>query len=244
MYKMSKISKEAYKKCEIETIDNRQYFRLSKRDLQIESGYSNWAAIFDKYDPNKQKYRYELMPSTKFQLRGRFVRNDLAQRKIRSHRLASEQFLEFKEKLELDPNEYSFDEQDIISALQVAFEGEIMHTQYFVQNRRLDFYFSEYKLGVKIDEYGQADRDFENEQSRELMIEKKLGCKIIRINPDAADFSIYRLINQISMHIKQSTKKSLIDNFSKRLLGLEFKSNHSIKSKCLKWIVKNVLPTI
>ena len=87
MYKMSKISKEAYKKCEIETIDNRQYFRLSKRDLQIESGYSNWAAIFDKYDPNKQKYRHELMPSTKFQLRGRFVRNDLAQRKIRTHRL-------------------------------------------------------------------------------------------------------------------------------------------------------------
>ena len=46
------------------------------------------------------------------------------------------------------------------------------------------------------------------------------------------------------MHIKQSTKKSLIDNLSKRLLGLEFKSNHSIKSKCLKWIVKNILPTI
>ena len=76
------------------------------------------------------------------------------------------------------------------------------------------------------------------------MIEKKLGCKIIRINPDAEDFNIYRLINQIRMHIKQSTKKSLIDNLSKRLLGLEFKSNHSIKSKCLKWIVKNVLPTI
>ena len=29
---------------------------------------------------------------------------------------------------------------------------------------------------------------------------------------------------------------------SKRLLGLEFKSNHSIKSKCLKWIVKIILP--
>ena len=43
------------------------------------------------------------------------------------------------------------------------------------------------------------------------------------------------------MHIKQSTKKSLIDNLSKRLLGLEFKSNHS---KCLKWIAKNLLPTI
>ena len=184
------------------------------------------------------------MPSTQFRPCERFVRNYLVERKIRSRRLASEQFLEFKEKLGLDPNKYSFDEQSIISALQGAFEGEIMHTQYCVQNKRLDFYFSEHKLGVEIDECGHADRDFEYKQSRQLMIEKKLGCKIIRINPDAADFSIYRLINQISMHIKQSTKKSLIDNFSKRLLGSEFKSNHSIKSKCLKWIVKNVLPAI
>ena len=38
----------------------------------------------------------------------------------------------------------------------------------------------------------------------------------------------------------ESSKKSLIDDLSKRLLELEFKSNHSIKSKCLKWIVKNI----
>ena len=60
----------------------------------------------------------------------------------------------------------------------------------------------------------------------------------MRINPDGADVNIYRLINQVRMHIKQSTKKSLIDDVSKRLFGLEFISNHTIKSKCLKWIVK------
>ena len=73
---------------------------------------------------------------------------------------------------------------------------------------------------------------------------------IIRTNPDAADFDMNRLIDQIYKHIiestknqtKVSTKKSLIDDLPKRLLELEFKSNHSIKSKCLKWIVKNVLP--
>ena len=30
----------------------------------------------------------------------------------------------------------------------------------------------------------------------------------------------------------------MIDDLSKRLQELDFKSNHSIKSKCLKWIVK------
>ena len=59
-----------------------------------------------------------------------------------------------------------------------------------------------------------------------------------------------RLINQIYNHIiestknqtKVSTKKSLIDDLPKRLLELEFKSNYTIKSKYLKWVVKNILP--
>ena len=76
------------------------------------------------------------------------------------------------------------------------------------------------------------------------------GITIIRTNLDAADFDRNKLINQIYKHIiestknqtKVSTKKSLIDDLSKRLLELEFKSNYSIKSKCLKWVVKNILP--
>ena len=54
---------------------------------------------------------------------------------------------------------------------------------------------------------------------------------IIRTNPDAADFDMNRLINQIQAHIiestnkqtKVSTKKSLLDDLSKRLVKLEFK---------------------
>ena len=105
--------------------------------------------------------------TTKFRPCERFVRNDLAEKINRSRRLASEQFLEFKWKLVLDPKECSFNEQVIISALQVEFEGDILDTQYFVQNKRLDFYFFEHKLKVGIDEYGYADRNFEYEQSRQ-----------------------------------------------------------------------------
>ena len=113
-----------------------------------------------------------------------------------------------------------------------------MHTQYCVKNKRLDGDFLKHKLGIEIDEYGHVDRNFEDEQSRQLMIEEKIGCKIVRINPDTPDFNINRVTNLVFMHIKQSTKKSLIEDLSKRLLELEFKSNHSVKSKCLKWIVK------
>ena len=38
---------------------------------------------------------------------------------------------------------------------------------------------------------------------------------------------------------EESAKKSLIDEISNKLLRLEFKSNNSIKTKCLKYVVKN-----
>ena len=73
---------------------------------------------------------------------------------------------------------------------------------------------------------------------------------IIRTNPDAADFDMNRLIDRIYKHIiestknqtKVSTKNSQIDRLSKRLLELEFKQHNAIKSKCLKWVAKNILP--
>ena len=136
MYKMSQISKEAYKKCEVEIIDKGRYFWINRRDLEVESDYDNWAQIFDKCDPEKQNYRYKLMPNTKFQPCRRFVRNDLVERKIKSCRKVSKKFLEFKEKLGLDPNEITSDEQDIVSALQVAFERETILTQYFVEKKK------------------------------------------------------------------------------------------------------------
>ena len=42
-------------------------------------------------------------------------------------------------------------------------------------------------------------------------------------------------------HIKKSTKKSVIDKISKRLIELGFKSNHSIITKALKRVNKKVL---
>ena len=102
MYKMRQISKEAYKKCEFK-VDKGRYFQINRRDLEVKSDYDNWAQIFDKCDPEKQKYRYELMPNTKFQPWRRFVRNYLIERKIKSCRKASEKFSKFKEKLGLDP---------------------------------------------------------------------------------------------------------------------------------------------
>ena len=60
----------------------------------------------------------------------------------------------------------------------------------------------------------------------------------IRINPDEKNFNIFKEINKIHRHIKKSTKKSLIDDLSKRLLELEFLELSRI-TQC-----QNILPII
>ena len=51
---------------------------------------------------------------------------------------------------------------------------------------RIDAYFSEYLLAVEIDEKGHNRRDLIFEEKRQEALEKKLGCKFIRINTSNA----------------------------------------------------------
>ena len=79
---------------------------------------------------------------------------------------------------------------------------------------------------------------YENNDINVIVDEMLMNSRFFRINPDEENFNIFKEINKIHRHIKKSTKKSLINDLSKILQELEFKPNHSIKSKCLKWIVK------
>ena len=44
--------------------------------------------------------------------------------------------------------------------------------------------------------------------------------------------------------MKKSTKKYLIDKEFKKTTKIRFQETHSIKSKCLKYVVKKTLPSI
>ena len=125
-----------------------------------------------------------------------------------------------------------------------------MQSLYTVLNYRFDLYYHKYKLAIEVDKLGHNDRSVDYEKQRQKTIEREIDCIFIRINPDAIDFNIFKEISKIHGHInkltkqqtKQKTKESLIDNLSKRLLELEFKHHNRIKTKFLKWIVKNILP--
>ena len=68
-----------------------------------------------------------------------------------------------------------------------------MEKQYIYKNGckyilfRIDVYFNKFLLAVEIDEKGHTDRDLIFEEKRQKALEKKLGCKFIRINTSNAE---------------------------------------------------------
>ena len=125
--------------------------------------------------------------------------------------------------------------------LKELFLNEDVIEEYSALHYRTDFIFKKYLLVVEIDEKGHVDRDPDYEWKRQKKLEK-LGYHLIRIDPDKIDFNDYEEFGRVSACIaesikkqtEESTKQSLIDDFSKLLLGLEFKSNHSKKIKVFK----------
>ena len=143
-------------------------------------------------------------------------------------------------------------EQSVLKSVMDAFEVENMQTQYNVLGYKIDKYFHDYKLVIDVDDKGHRDRNIDHEIKRQKVLEKELSCEFIRINPGEKDFNIFKTKNEIFRHIKESikkstensTKKSLIDELSNKLLRSEFKNNNSIKTKCLKYVVKKILPNL
>ena len=136
-------------------------------------------------------------------------------------------------------------QQSLGLRLKKLFPNENILEEYFALHYRTDFTFKKHMLVVEINEKGHVDRDPDYEKKRQKELEK-LGYHLIRISPDKPGFDDYEDFSRVNTYIadsiKKQTKKSLIDNLSKRILELEFKLNYSIKSKRLKWIVKNVIP--
>ena len=75
----------------------------------------------------------------------------------------------------------------------------------------IDVYFTEYLLAVEIDEKKHVGRDLIFEEKRQEALEKKLGCKFIRINTSKegydADYEASRIQTFISKFRDRQLKK-------------------------------------
>ena len=74
---------------------------------------------------------------------------------------------------------------------------------------RIDVYFSECFLAVEIDENRHTDRDIIFEEKRQKVLEKKNGCKFIRINTSNAK-------NGNDLDYKVGNVQTFIDEFKNK----------------------------
>ena len=82
---------------------------------------------------------------------------------------------------------------------------------------KIDVYFNKFLLAVEIDEKGHTDRDLIFEEKRQKALEKKLGCKFIRINTSNAK-------NGYDLDYEVGNIEAFIDEFkNKKIKELEDK---------------------
>ena len=195
---------------------------LNEKHIVEGLDHKNLREIAIKCNSNYRKHRYELIEESKKQVNRIFIDEKLAIKVIIDCRTKSAH--KFRTRLGLKQYHVILTkEQSVLIKIMSTFEGENMQTQYNVLSYRIDLYFHDYKLAIEIDEKEHRVKNIDYEIKRQKVIEQELDCKFIRIDLDKEDFDIFKIVNEIFRHIKQSTKKTLTNKISTRLLGLEFK---------------------
>ena len=188
-----------------------------------------------------RKYKIDRARLIKSSKHSMYVHEDILIPIIMQSRLSDSKTIKFRTDLGFNQiNLILKKEQSVIESIKDTFKGEDIRIQYTVLGYRIDLYFYKYKLAIEIDELGHNDRNTDYEIKRQREIEKELDCVFIRTNPDAADFKMNRLKNQIYKHIIKSKKEKLKRKFAKELLI--YASSIFIQLKPIKNYVKKYLP--
>ena len=146
--------------------------------------------------------------------------------------------VEFRFKLEINQhNSILTNKQSIGSKIVKAFSNENIKEQFFVSNEKICFYFPRHELAIEVDELGKLDMNERDKIKRQNKLEEHFKCAFFRISTDKGNFDIFLELNKIESYIseinkkqtEESTKKSLIDDVSKRFLERKFENHNSTK---------------
>ena len=213
----------------VEVIEYSGEIWINQGHLQKKLDIANIADRTQHYSSKFKKMRCEIQECSKYQPCRMFTENTLAVEIAMS--AVKTQTAIFKSKFRVKQHNKVFRKQQSLGLrLQKLFSNEDIIEEYFALHYKTDFTFKKHMLGVEIDEKGHNERppNYEKEMQEDL---EKVGCYFIRINTAKPGFDDYEEFGRVSSYIvgsikkptKKSTKKSLIDDHSKILLGLEFK---------------------
>lgn len=111
--------------------------------------------------------------------------------------------IEFCKNIDLQTNTiyYACIESDILKCILTTFTPNIMIEQYSIGKYKIDLYFPEKKIAIECDEKHDTKLIKENDIIRQLYIEEKLKCKFIRFKPYDKNFNLFKLLNEIYIHL-------------------------------------------
>ena len=239
---------EEWKKNNVKPIEHGGEISINQGHLQKKLDIANIADRTQYYSSEFKKMKYEIQKCGKYQPCRVFIDNTLTVEITMSS--VKTQAAIFREKFGVKQHDKVLrQQQSLVLRLKKLLPRENITEEYLTLHYRTDFTFKKYMLVVKIDEKGHNERPPSYKKERQEDLEN-VGYSFIRIKLDKPSFHGYEEFGRVSAYIaesikkqtEKSTKKSLIDDLLKTLPELEFKSNHPIKAKCLKWIVKKILP--
>ena len=168
---MANITRETYETNGIEvTADKLMGKWVNEKHVGKKLGHKNLPTLTNQYPKEYKKQRSELNESTN-QPNRRFIHVDLALKVIMNSR--TDESCKFKRNLGFTLHDViNTKEQTVINSIKDAFEGENMQTQYSVLGYRIDLYFHEYKLAIKVDELGHNDRNINDEIESQRALER------------------------------------------------------------------------
>ena len=93
-------------------------------------------------------------------------------------------------------------EHNTMNIICASLDGIAEYKREFkVDNFRIDLYLPKHKIAIECDEDNHKYHSINREFGRQSYLELSLSCEFIRYNPDALDFNIGSVINQILTRI-------------------------------------------
>lgn len=124
------------------------------------------------------------------------------------------------------------------------------HAEFPIGRYRVDLYFPHERVAVECDGYGHSSYNDEYEAKRQAFIERTLGCRFYRFNPDEPYFSLYKHMRNIVQLINTRTSAATIINNPRCEIcnattssGTPSYVNHQQPQACVHAVVLNDLRT-
>jgi len=194
--------------CDVIINENNPYTLYNANDIAKILGFGNIRSIIRTYNDN-EKIKILKKTNGGSQYTIYFTYEGLIKLLLKSRKPES---INLSKLIELDKKTkyYVSVETDIIKCILTTFDGNIMNLQYKVDEYYIDLYFPEFLLAIECNELHHNNMlNKQNDAIRKAYITKKLGCRFLVFNPFDKNFNLFKLLNDIYIHLSVCPKNKL-----------------------------------